>query len=188
VRGFGRRRPDVDVTLLRFANFIGPRIDTPLVRYFSLPVVPRVFGFDPRVQFLHEDDGMEVLHRAVVDEHRGTYNVAGRGVLLLSQAIRRAGRPAVQVPSFAVSLGGSMFRRAGLVDFSPEQLRFLQFGRGVDTTRLVEDFGFTPRYTTLEAFDDFVSGSDLRVVAPEQVARAENGLLQLATRGRSVHA
>jgi UDP-glucose 4-epimerase len=188
VRGFGRRRPDVDVTLLRFANFIGPRIDTPLVRYFSLPVVPRVFGFDPRVQFLHEDDGMAVLHRAVVEEHRGTFNVAGSGVLLLSQAIRRAGRPAIQVPSPAVSLGGSLFRRAGLVDFSPEQLRFLQFGRGVDTTRLGEDFGFTPRYTTLEAFDDFVAGTDLRVVDPDQVARAEHGLLQLATRGRSVSA
>jgi UDP-glucose 4-epimerase len=189
VRGFGRRRPDVDVTLLRFANFIGPRIDTPLTRYFSLPVVPRVFGFDPRVQFLHEDDGMAVLQRAVVGDHRGTYNVAGSGVLLLSQAIRRAGRPALQVPSPAVSLGGSLFRRAGLVDFSPEQLRFLQFGRGVDTTRLGEDFGFTPRYTTVEAFDDFVSGSELmRVVDPEQVARAEHGLLQLATRRRPVSA
>jgi UDP-glucose 4-epimerase len=189
VRGFGRRRPDVDVTLLRFANFIGPRIDTPLVRYFSLPIVPRVFGFDPRMQFLHEDDGMAVLQRAVVEEHRGTFNVAGDGVILLSQAIRRAGRPALQVPSPAVSLGGSLFRRAGLVDFSPEQLRFLQFGRGVDTTRLGEDFGFTPRYTTVEAFDDFVSGSDLmRVLDPERIARAEHGLLELATSGRPVSA
>jgi UDP-glucose 4-epimerase len=93
------------------------------------------------------------------------------------------------VPSFAVSFGGSLFRRAGLVDFSPEQLRFLQFGRGVDTTRLVEDFGFTPRYTTLEAFDDFVTGSDLmRVVDPDQVARAEQSLLRAATRRRPVSA
>ncbi len=189
VRGFGRRRPDVTVTLLRFANFIGPRIDTPLVRYFSLPIVPRVFGFDPRIQFVHEDDGMAVLRAAVVDDHRGTFNVAGAGVLLLSQAIRRAGRTSLQVPSPAVSFAGSLFRRAGLVDFSPEQLRFLQFGRGVDTTRLGEDFGFTPRYTTLEAFDDFVAGSDLvRIVDPQAVARAEDGLLRIAARGRPVNA
>src|SRR6476646_2611325 len=38
VRGFIRRRPDINVTLLRFANFIGPFIDTPLTRYFQLPV------------------------------------------------------------------------------------------------------------------------------------------------------
>jgi UDP-glucose 4-epimerase len=189
VRGLGRRRPDVDVTLLRFANFIGPRIDTPLTRYFSLPVVPRVFGFDPRMQFVHEDDGMEVLRRAVLEEHRGTFNVAGSGVLLLSQAIRRAGRPAVQVPSPAVSVVGSMFRRAGIVDFSPEQMEFLQYGRGVDTTRLHEDFGYQPEFTTLQAFDDFVSGRGLTLyIDPERVAAAEQRVLATIDRRRTAHA
>jgi UDP-glucose 4-epimerase len=184
VRGLGRRRPDVDVTLLRFANFIGPRIDTPLTRYFSLPVVPRVFGFDPRVQFVHEDDGMEVLRRAVVENRRGTYNVAGDGVLLLSQAIRRAGRTSIQVPSPAVTVAGSLFRRTGLVDFSPEQLAFLQFGRAVDTTRLREDFGYTPAYSTASAFDDFVAGSGLtRYVDPSRVSRVEQRMLALAGSG-----
>jgi UDP-glucose 4-epimerase len=189
VRGLGRRRPDVDITLLRFANFIGPRIDTPLTRYFSLPVVPRVLGFDPRVQFVHEDDGIEVLRRSVVEDHRGTFNVAGDGVLLLSQAIRRAGRVAVQVPSPAVSVLGAFFRRAGVVDFSPEQLQFLQFGRGVDTMRLRTDFGYPPRYTTLEAFDDFVGGRGLtRYVDPERVAQVEQLVLASVDRGRTVHA
>jgi UDP-glucose 4-epimerase len=187
VRGLGRRRPDVDVTLLRFANFIGPNIDTPLTRYFSLPVVPTVFGFDPRIQFLHEADGMEVLRRAVVEDHRGTVNVAGSGVLLLSQAIRRAGRTSVHFPSSAVSLVGSMFRRAGLVDFSPEQALFLQFGRGVDTKRLCEDFGYVPHYTTLEAFDDFVAGSGLtRIVDPQRVEVAGQIVRGLVGRSGSV--
>jgi UDP-glucose 4-epimerase len=185
VRGLGRRRPDVDVTLLRFANFIGPHIDTPLTRYFSLPVVPTVFGFDPRVQFVHEFDGMEVLRRAVVEDHRGTFNVAGDGVLLLSQAIRRAGRTSVQFPSPAVSLVGSVFRRTGLVDFSPEQVQFLQFGRGVDTGRLREDFGYDTRYTTIEAFDDFVAGSGLTpIVNPdrfEAAGRAVRGLIGIGS-------
>ncbi|HET6910368.1 MAG TPA: NAD-dependent epimerase/dehydratase family protein [Mycobacteriales bacterium] len=188
VRGLGRRRPDVDVTLLRFANFIGPRIDTPLTRYFALPVVPAVFGFDPRVQFIHEDDGIEVLRRAVVENHRGTFNVAGDGVLLLSQAIRRAGRVSVPVPSPAVSLVGSVFRRAGLVDFSPEQVQFLEFGRGVDTTRLREDFGYDPRFRTIEAFDDFVTGRGLtRYVDPERLASVEQLVLSGVER-RRVHA
>jgi UDP-glucose 4-epimerase len=189
VRGLGRRRPYVDVTLLRFANFIGPRIDTPLTRYFSLPVVPRVFGFDPRVQFVHEDDGVEVLRRSVVEDRRGTFNVAGSGVLLLSQAIRRAGRPALQIPSPAVSMVGSLFRRAGLVDFSPEQMEFLQFGRGVDVTRLIDDFGYTPGYTTLEAFDDFVAGRGLTLyIDPDRVASVEQRLLAQVERRRPAHA
>jgi UDP-glucose 4-epimerase len=185
VRGLGRRRPDVDVTLLRFANFIGPNIDTPLTRYFSLPVVPTIFGFDPRLQLVHESDGMEVLRRAVVEDHRGTFNVAGEGVVLLSQAIRRAGRTSVQFPSPAVTVVGSIFRRTGLVDFSPEQLQFLQFGRGVDTMRLADDFGYATRFTTLEAFDDFVAGSGLNPIIDPARIEAVVGAVRGLVGGRS---
>ena len=56
VRGFSRRRPDVEITMLRFANVIGPGIRTGFTDYFSLPVVPVPFGFDARLQFVLEDD------------------------------------------------------------------------------------------------------------------------------------
>jgi UDP-glucose 4-epimerase len=182
VRGLARRRPDVSVTTLRFANFIGPRIETPLTRYFSLPVVPRVFGFDPRLQFIHEDDGVAVLHLAVSRPTPGTFNVAGPGVLLLSQAIRRAGRPAVQVPAPAVASLGQLVRRTGLVDFSLEQVSFLTHGRGVDTSRLQDSFGYRPAFTTPEAFDDFVTGRGLnRWLGPERVSSVERRLRRTLT-------
>ena len=61
VRGFSRRRPDVAVTTLRFANFIGPTVRTPLTEYFTLPFLPVVLGHDARLQFVHEDDGLAAL-------------------------------------------------------------------------------------------------------------------------------
>jgi UDP-glucose 4-epimerase len=183
VRGFARRRPDVALSVLRFTNFIGPAIDSPLSRYFALPVVPTVFGYDPRLQFLHTDDALEVLRLAAVADRPGTVNVGGSGVLLLSQAIRRAGRVAVPVPGPAVSAVGRLVRRTGLVDYSPEQMRFLNFGRVVDTTRLRKDFGFTPRYTTMEAFDDFVRTRQLRpLIDPAVLARTERATLSVVDR------
>jgi UDP-glucose 4-epimerase len=174
VRGFGRRRPDVAVTLLRFANFLDKGIDTPLTRYFSLPAVPTVFGFDPRLQFVHASDGLDVLERAIHADRPGTYNVAGPGVLLLSQAIRRAGQVPIPVPEFAASTLGMLVRHSGAVDFSAEQVRFLAYGRVVDTTRLAEGFGFVPRFSTVDAFDDFVRSRDLpAVLGAEVIAAAE---------------
>ncbi|GAA3889561.1 NAD-dependent epimerase/dehydratase family protein [Saccharothrix violaceirubra] len=182
VRSFSRRRPDVDVTVLRFANFIGPRIDTVLTRYFALPVVPTVLGYDARVQLLHAEDALAVLDRAVRHDLPGVFNVGGDGVLMLSQAIRRAGRVNLPVPSPAVPLTGRVFRGARLVDFSPDQMRFLNWGRVVDTTPLKERFGFTPRWTTLQAFDDYVSGRGLRpVVDRDLVASVEHRALDLVS-------
>jgi len=181
VRGFGRRRPDVSVTVLRFANFVGPRIDTVLTRYFALPVVPTVLGYDARVQLLHEEDALAVLERASSEELPGVFNVAAEGVLLLSQAIRRAGRVALPVPSPVVGPVGRLFRGARIVEFSPEQMRFLNFGRVVDIARLRDHFGFTPRWTTTQAFDDYVSGRALRpVITPERIEAVERGVLAAA--------
>jgi len=155
VRGFARRRPDVCVTTLRMANWIGPKTDSPITRYFGLPVVPTVFGYDARLQFLHEDDGVEAIHHATVNDLPGTFNLAGDGVLALSQAIRRLGRPALRLPSFTASSTAAVVRRARLADFSPDQITFLTYGRVVDTTRMRSTFGFEPRHTTAEAFDEF---------------------------------
>src|SRR3954470_5315685 len=135
-RGFSRRRPDVDVVMLRFANFIGPNIRTALTDHFSLPVVPTVLGFDGRLQFVHEDDGLEALRLATVGGTTGIVNVAGDGVLLLSQAARMAGRPTLPVPPALSGFANTLFRRTGLTDFSPEQIRFLSFGRALDTARM----------------------------------------------------
>jgi UDP-glucose 4-epimerase len=161
VRGFSRRRPDVAVVQLRFANIIGPGIRTALTDYFSLPVLPSVFGFDPRLQFVHEEDSLEALRVATVGDATGVINVAGDGVLLLSQAARLTGRLALPVPGPATGALGQVLRRFGMVDFTGEQLRFLSYGRVLDTTKMRAVLGFEPRYTTREAFADFVRGRRL---------------------------
>jgi UDP-glucose 4-epimerase len=156
VRAFGRRRPDVDVAVLRFTNFIGPRIDSLLTGFLRMPVVPTALGYDARVQLLHEDDALAVLARATTGGFVGTVNVGGEGTLLLSQAIRRLGRVQLPLPSPTLSTVGRFGRRFGLAeDYSPEQMRFLNFGRVVDTTVLRTEFGYVPRYTTSAALADY---------------------------------
>src|SRR5690349_16377445 len=158
VRGLARRRPDVRVTTLRCANVIGPHVVSPLTSYFRLPVIPTVLGFDARMQFLHEQDLMDVLIHAIRTDLPGTFNIAGDGILMLSQALRRLRRPTVPMPGFAVGGVGNVLRSARLADFSPEQLSFLTYGRGVDTTRMRQILGFEPTFTTEEAFADFAAG------------------------------
>lgn len=158
VRGFARRRPDVSVMTFRFANFLDRRIDTAMTDYFRLPVIPTVLGFDPRLQFVHVDDGLEVIRRAVLDPRSGTYNVAGEGVITLLQAVRRSGRPYVSVPEVMLTPLGQGLSRAGLLNFSPEQVRFVTFGRVLDTTLVERTFDFHPVWSTEQTFTDFVSG------------------------------
>lgn len=181
VRGFARRRPDVAVTMLRFANVFGPGIATPLTRYFSMPVVPTMLGFDARLQLVHEVDALAALRLCSLGQHPGTFNVAGDGVLMLSQAVARAGRVNLPLPPVFTPLVRDVVRRTGLVDFSPEQVEFMKYGRGVDTQRMREVLGFQPDYTTLQTFDAFVARHQLgRVIPADAVRLVERQLLGAA--------
>jgi UDP-glucose 4-epimerase len=155
-RAFARRRPDMTLTVLRFANFIGGGAGSLIARYLGLPVVPTVLGFDPRVQLCHTFDAVEVLHRAVTEDHPGIYNVAGPGVVYLSQLVRLAGKPTVAVPRPLVGPVAGLVRRTGAVDFSPEQVQFLLYGRVGDISRLRTHFGYEPRYRTRAAIEEFL--------------------------------
>ncbi|WP_329456363.1 NAD-dependent epimerase/dehydratase family protein [Streptomyces sp. NBC_01497] len=187
VRGFARRRPDVAVSVLRFANILGPTADTPLGEYFSLPLLPTVFGYDPRLQFVHEDDVIGIL-LLVADEERsgsrssGTFNVAGDGVLLLSQCARRLGRPTVPVLLPAVTWMGSALRTTGMTDFAPEQIRLLTHGRVVSTDQMRETLGFAPAYTTAGAFEAFARGRGAGLLPPETAGALVDRLSAVAGR------
>ncbi|MFZ3472044.1 NAD-dependent epimerase/dehydratase family protein [Streptomyces sp. 4.24] len=182
VRGFARRRPDVAVCVLRFANILGPFADSALAEYFSMPLIPTVLGYDPRLQFVHEDDVLEVLKLAAQEPRRGggtlnsgtsgTFNIAGDGVLLLSQCARRLGRPTVPLLLPAVTWVGSALRAVGATDFSPEQIRLLTHGRVVQTSQMREVLGFEPMYTTAETFADFTRSRGSGLLPPERVGRA----------------
>jgi nucleoside-diphosphate-sugar epimerase/1-acyl-sn-glycerol-3-phosphate acyltransferase len=175
VRSFDRRRPDVTVTILRLANQVGPTVSNPLTRYFELPLCPTVLGFDPRLQFLHEADTERVLERAVLGPAvRGTFNVAGDGVVLLSQAIRIAGKPPAPIPEPLVPAVAAALHRT--VDFSPEQARFLQYGRVADTRAARRKLGFTPKWSSQEAFRDFAASRLAPAVSEERVERLEHQL------------
>jgi UDP-glucose 4-epimerase len=177
VRGFTRRRSDVVTTVLRLAPFVGPNADTTLTRYFALPVVPTVFGRDPRLQFIHIDDALEILVRSVVEDHRGTFNVAGPGVIVLSQAVRRAGRIGIPVVEPGMSAFAAFVKASGIGDFNLDQLDLFVHGRVVDTGRLIAEYGFTPRSTD-EAFDEMIRGR--RLTGPGSLALLRPAALSAA--------
>ncbi len=183
VRGFSRRRPEVAISMLRFANIIGPGIRTSLTDYFSLPVVPVPFGFDARLQFVHEMDATAALMVATTaPEAVGIVNIAGDGVITVAQAAALVGRPIVPVPLPAAGIVGTVVRRAGLADFSTDQMQFLAHGRGLDTTRMREVLHFHPAFTTKQAYLDFARNVGAALPGADVVGDMVHGAADRAAR------
>jgi UDP-glucose 4-epimerase len=150
VTDFNDKQPDTTVTILRCTNVLGPDVKTSLRGLAELPFVPAILGFDPRLQFVHEDDVANALFHATERDLPGIFNVAGDGVLALSEVASLLGKPYMPIlPPWGTGLALAPLRRIG-VRVPPELMNLLRFGRGVDNRKL-KAAGFGYRYTTREA-------------------------------------
>ncbi len=161
VRDFAEDNPHVNVALMRFSNVIGAELETPLTRLLKLPVVPSMFGFDPRFQFVHEDDVIRSILFAFDHDLPGVFNVAGDGLLPWSEVAKLCGKRTIALPPVGTSLLTSPFRSIGLADVPEEYHGLLKYGRGVDNRRL-KDYGFRYGYTSTEAIEAFIRAVRLR--------------------------
>lgn len=152
VADFAARNRDVTVTTLRFCNGLGPELRTSHSALLSLPAVPGILGFDPRYQFVHEDDIVDVLLHAVANDLPGIFNASPDGVLVLSEVASLLGKPFAPVlPPVGLSLAAAGLAALG-IRLPEEVRRQLRYGRGLDNRKLKATgyrFGLTSRETVL---------------------------------------
>lgn len=154
---FALRNPACRVARMR----IGFRVTrtTALGRYLSQPVIPSFAGFDPRLQLLHEDDAAEAIARAALGEQEGVFNVAGDGVVLLSQAVAIMGAQPLPV-LLPASRWISRFaiRSATGVNLPGHLLDLLIHGSVMDCSRVKLEFGWSPAHSSRGVMDAFARG------------------------------
>jgi UDP-glucose 4-epimerase len=151
-----RRAPDLEVTVLRSCWVLGPTFDDRVSRFLALPVVPKLLGYDPLLQFIHEDDYLNAFERALTESHPGVFNLVGRGVLPLSKLLRLGGKRPLALPArllyrMAYYPGP---RRTG--DPPAAFFDYLRHLWVADGARGWDAFG-EPVYSTQEAWIEFVS-------------------------------
>jgi UDP-glucose 4-epimerase len=163
---YSRRHPDVTCMMLRYQPAIGPGLDTQVTRYLGLAAPPTFLGFDPRLQFIHSADGREALVAAIKNPVRGAVNVASPGTIGLTRMIRLAGKVSLPVASPLFPMATAVGHRLGLFKLSPDFRRLLRYGRAVDTSRLVDEVGFRPKYDTAAAVEDYLRTQGGRRLVP----------------------
>jgi UDP-glucose 4-epimerase len=113
----------------------------------------------------------------------GTFNIGASGIIMMSQAIRRSGRLGLPLPRSALVAVDSLWRATRNSELDREQLDYLSYGRVMDTTRMRTELGYAPKWTTAEAFDDYVRGRGLQpIVDPRWVSAVEHRAVAAAQR------
>jgi UDP-glucose 4-epimerase len=162
IRRFAESHPSTVVTLLRTASLVGPRVGNYVTRYFSRRFVPMLWGFDPLMQFVHEDDVLRAFEIAILRDHPGTFNIVGDGVERLSTLLKLAGRIAVPIPHpLAYPLVHALWTIQA-VEAPGMFLDYLRYLWVADGAKARAQLGFVPGYSTRDAFLSFARGLELQ--------------------------
>ena len=153
---FSRRYPQVAVTILRVCPVMGPNADNFIANAFRKPVLPGVGSADPPMQFLHEDDLLELLMRYIQDRFSGIYNVAGNGTILWSEMAQVMKRRLLRLPPAVWQAITATAWTLRLQSESPAcGLDFVRYRWTVSTAKLRRDLGIDLRYTSRQAWESF---------------------------------
>lgn len=157
-QSFFWKNPSTETVVLRPVHILGSVKNAPS-NYLRLQTVPRLLGFDPMVQVIHEDDVVHAIKLALRPGVRGIFNISGPEPAPLSRLIKAVGRPSLPVPhTFAKGLLDRLYRFR-LSDFPAPELDHIRYVCMVDDKRAREELGYAPRRSfeeTARAVDELV--------------------------------
>jgi UDP-glucose 4-epimerase len=145
--------PGLEQVVLRIGTILGERVDNQITALFMRPRLLRIRGAKSPFVFIWDTDVAAIIQRAVSGPVTGIFNVAGDGAMTVDEIAESLGKPTLTVPEPLLRGVLAIGKRLGLTAYGPEQTKFLQFRPVLDNTRLKEQFGFTPTYTSREAFE-----------------------------------
>jgi len=143
VQGFFWRHPDIETVILRPVHILG-RVRNAPSNYLRLNPVPKLMGFDPMMQPIHEEDVVKALGLALKSGVRGIFNLSGPGQLPLSMAITEVGSKVLSLPEPIARIVMRRLWNWRLTNFPPPELDHIKFPCLVDGTRAVKEMGYAP--------------------------------------------
>ena len=159
LQAFAKENPEVKVCILRACPVLGPHADNFVVKALFRSLVYKVAGYDPPMQFVHEDDLLRLLVLCQQEQVAGIYNVAGRESIRYSMLAKLAGKPMVALPpdmlEFLASLSWHLRLQS---DGTRAGVAFIKYPWVARTEKLERELGFSFQFTTQEALLSFIRG------------------------------
>ncbi len=151
--------PEISCTVLRFCLVVGPRSSNYFIDLLKRPLVPSLLGYDPLMQFIHEEDALHALLLALRSDHRGEFNIVGKGVIPLSYALRLAKKTKIPLLSPIAYPSIQFLWNLQMVAVPGQLLDYLRFLWVADGSKAKQIMNFEAQKTSKEAFLDFAKSN-----------------------------
>jgi UDP-glucose 4-epimerase len=153
--------PELLQLVFRPGTILGTRADNQITALFEKPFVVGVRGAPSPFVIIWDQDVVGAILRGIHDGGAGVFNLAGDGTITLEEMAQRLGKPYVPLPPGLVTAALWLGHALRLTRYGPEQVGFLRYRPVLSNRRLKQEFGYVPRKTTREVFEEFAAARGL---------------------------
>jgi len=156
VADFDAATPACRVVVLRPCIVMGPTCRSTTAKSMKDPVIIGIRGYDPIMQFVHEDDAAEAFYQAAVCDVSGAFNLAADEGLRYSELAKFLKKPFVTLHPWLIYNLVEILFRLRLVPFGKAQIDYIRYPLSMDINKIKRDLSFTPRFTSRETLRSFI--------------------------------
>ncbi len=147
------KHPELNITILRPCNVLGPGVRNTMSILLSRGLVPVLIGFSPLMQFLHVDDMTDAMIAAFEQNKPGIYNVAPDDYVPYQEAVTQCGcrkLPVLSIPPSLPKFVASVLNWNAF--FPPYLVNYFKYPVILDGRLFRETFSWRPRRNLNDIF------------------------------------
>jgi len=146
------RYPDLNITVLRPCNIVGPGVKNTISNLLSNQYSPALAGFSPMMQFIHIDDIATAITLAAMAKQGGIYNVANDDWVAYQEALSASSCHKIPLPSIPPVLPRIICSTLRLKTFPTYLINYFKYPVIIDGTLFNSTYSFKPQYSLSEIF------------------------------------
>jgi len=148
--------PELEQLIFRPGFILGANTKNQITNLFDQPRITGIKGADSPFVIIWDQDVVGAILQGIFQGGSGIYNLAGDGILTLSEMAQMLGKPYRALPVWAVTAGLWVGKKLGLTQYGPEQVGFLRYRPVLTNRRLKEEFGYIPQKTSHKVFEFYL--------------------------------
>ncbi len=148
--------PELEQLIFRPGFILGATTRNQITNLFNQKRIVGLKGVDSPFVIIWDQDVVGAIAKGIFDGGSGIYNLAGDGILTLSQMACWLGQRYITLPVWLVTAALWVGKKLHLTRYGPEQVPFLRYRPVLSNRRLKEEFGYTPQKTTEDVFSYYL--------------------------------
>lgn len=163
---FAKAHSDVSLSVIRPCVVYGAGVDNYLSAMLTeLPMAIGLSGYDPPLQFVHEDDVVGAILAILKKQGIGVFNIAPADTITMAEVLHATGKRALRLPDWVLTSLVTLLWKTRIPAFNapPEFLDYLRYPWVIESARLGE-LGFKFSHTSRETLEGMLrsKGAGLR--------------------------